>query len=157
MSRAAIAGDPAEDTTPDVATGATIEGVLALLDRAAILTAEDIEHRIVPVPEWGGAVRVRGMTGSERDSYDAESYRMGQAGAAAITDFRVRRVARCLVDADGKRLFTDADVVALGKKNGAVIDRLDDVVAELSGLGEAATKKASADLKVAPSVEAGSA
>ena len=39
------------------------------LNRAAILEAKDIPTETVPVPEWGGDVIVRGLTGDELDDY----------------------------------------------------------------------------------------
>lgn len=158
MSTRARAADADEATGAE--TGQT--DAVEFLGRAAILAAEDIKYRVVQVPEWGGPVRLRSMTGSERDAYDAESYQQRTAATvpgsvAGIADFRVRRVARSIVDAKGRRVFTDADIAALGAKNGEVIDRLDDVVAELSGLDAGANARAAAALKADPSDEAGSA
>jgi hypothetical protein len=134
----------------------TAEGVV-LLDRAAILAADDIKYEDIYVPEWGGTVRARSLTGTERDQYDAESYRAQQGKGEALADFRVRRVAKSLVDADGKRLFSDADLAVLGAKNGAVIDRLDDVVARLAGLAPDAVPEAITTLKGDPSGGSGTA
>ena len=38
-----------------------------LLSKEQILAAEDLPHKDVPVPEWKGTVRVRALTGFERD------------------------------------------------------------------------------------------
>lgn len=131
---------------------------MALLTRAAILAAEDIRFAYVEVPEWGGRVRVRSLTGTERDQYDAESWRASQVdGGSALANFRVRRVARAIVNENGDRVFADKDVAALGAKNGGVIDRIDDVVVELSGMSSDSRDKAKADLKVVPSEGSGSA
>lgn len=133
---------------------------MVLLSRAAILAVEDIQYEIIDVPEWGGPVRVRSLTGSERDQYDAESWNMthgGKDAQAALTDFRVRRVAKAIVDENGAPLFGAADVAALGRKNGAVIDRLDDVVTRLSGMDDKAVKAALEALKDAPSGGSGTA
>jgi hypothetical protein len=57
--------------------------------------------------------------------------------AVLIQDgMRAKLLVKCLVDEAGERLFTDQDAPALGAKNGAVIDRLYDVAARLSGLSE---------------------
>ena len=145
-------------TADEAVDGYETDGGGALLDRAAILGADDIAYETVAVPEWGGSVRIRGLTGSERDQYDAESFRLGQGkGGDSLADFRVRRVARGIVDEKGARVFSDADLKALGAKNGAVIDRLDDVVARLSGMQTAAVAEARADLKVVPSDGSGTA
>lgn len=131
------------------------------LGRDAILAALDIKYEYVDTPEWGGRVRVRSLTGSERDQYDGETYAAQQAAktqgrGTPLTDFRVRRVAKAIVDDDGRRVFSDKDVAALGQKNSAVIDRIDDVVVRLSGMGTASVEEAVADLKVVPSEGSGS-
>lgn len=133
---------------------------MALLTRDAILGADDIRYEYVDVPEWGGTVRVRSLTGSERDEYDAESWAMtngGKDAKGALTDFRVRRVARAIVDEDGAPLFSARDIAALGRKNGMVIDRLDDAISRLSGMDTEAVKAALEALKAAPSEGSGSA
>lgn len=134
-----------------------------LMTRAGILDAADVTYEYVPVPEWGGEgaeVRVRSMTGKERDAYDAESYRLQQANqtdaGAMLANFRARRVGRSVVDENGERLFSDKDIAALGEKNAAVIDRLDDAVSRLSGMDADAVKKAVEALKAGLSDGSGS-
>jgi hypothetical protein len=41
---------------------------LPMLSVAAILAAQDLPEEVVPVPEWGGTVKVRGLS---RATYDA--------------------------------------------------------------------------------------
>ena len=43
---------------------------MKLLSRDEILAASDLTKELVEVPEWGGSVYVRAMTGTERDSYE---------------------------------------------------------------------------------------
>lgn len=104
-----------------------------LLGKAAILEADDLAHEDVPVPEWGGTVRVRGLNGRERDSYEM---RMAVAHKNGETDVDIRAslVGRCMVDENGDRLFTDKELPQLARKSGAVLDRVFDVVARLSGI-----------------------
>ena len=42
-----------------------------LLTRDTMLSASDIEIELVEVPEWGGHVFVKGMSGTERDQFEA--------------------------------------------------------------------------------------
>ena len=44
---------------------------VVFLNREAILAAEDLPRELVEVPEWGGAVYVRALTGAERDQFEA--------------------------------------------------------------------------------------
>lgn len=109
-----------------------------LLSRDQILGAEDIGTEDVPVPEWGGTVRVRGLSGRERDAYEAAMVQISANGARRVTmdNIRAGLVARSVVDAEGNRLFSDEDVKALGEKSGAALDRVWDVARRLSGLSE---------------------
>ena len=86
----------------------------------SILAASDLNLLEVPVPEWGGSVYVRVMTVGERDAYELEWNRT----SGNIEDFRTKFIARCLADATGQRLFTDAEVAALAGKSAKVMNRL---------------------------------
>lgn len=143
---------------------------LVLLSREAIIAAADVAYETVDVPEWGGRVRLRSLTGTERDAYDAETWMQQQGGAAApgaapaagqtaaLANFRARRLVKAIVDGDGNRVFTDSpeDIAFIGSKNGAVIDRLDDVVIRLSGMKSDAVERATTDLKAVASDGSGS-
>ena len=43
----------------------------ALLTKEQMLAADDIKSERVEVPEWGGDVMVRGLTGTQRDAWEA--------------------------------------------------------------------------------------
>ena len=108
------------------------------LSKESILTATDLPTEEVEVPEWGGSVLVRGMTGRERDEFEASM--VGQRGGQEYRDYgnlRAKAVVKCVVGDDGERLFTDQDASALGEKSFAALERVYDVIARLSGLREA--------------------
>lgn len=106
---------------------------MTLLSKQQILDADDLPTRDVAVPEWGGDVRVRGLTGRERDAFEL---RMAVANKNGDTDVDMRAgiVGRCIVDENGERLFTDRELGRLAGKSGAALDRVFDVVRELSGM-----------------------
>lgn len=121
---------------------------MKFLSAEQILGANDREHEDVDVPEWGGTVRVIGLSAADRDAYEAAlaATTKGDATAMArLQNFRAKLVVKALVDADGKRLFSDADAKELGTKSGKVIDRLFDVVRRLSGMGKDALEQGKAD------------
>jgi len=110
---------------------------MALLSRDAILAADDHEYEVVPCPEWGGEVRLRSLTGAERDAYEQSLVQTrGKSREMNLRNARAKLVALCAVDENGNRLFTDQDVAALGRKNAKPLDRLFDVARRLSGLSE---------------------
>jgi len=107
------------------------------LTREAILGVSDLPTEDVPVPEWGGVVRVRTLTGAERDAFEGSIVeKRGKKMVVKSDNMRARLVALAVVDEDGNRLFTDADVIALGKKSGAALARVFQVAQHLSGLTE---------------------
>lgn len=89
-----------------------------LLDRDAILAADDLVTLRVAVPAWGGEVGIRTMSAAERDAIED-----------AVLDgdrlnLRARQLVHALVDAAGRRLFSDEEAGALGAKSAAVLDKL---------------------------------
>ena len=110
------------------------------LSRDAILIASDIQTEEVAVPEWGGKVIIRGMTGAQRDAYEDASLSMPdkkkQTRAFIYKDARARLVAWSVVDENGKRVFSDADIPRLSEKSAAALQRIFNVAMRLSGISE---------------------
>lgn len=109
-----------------------------LLSREEILKVDDRQTRTVEVPEWGGAVLVRALSGAERDRYE-QSLWEGKGANRRLnwTNARAKLVAMSVVDEEGKPLFTQRDVEALGAKSAAALDRIFAVAQELSGVSNA--------------------
>lgn len=127
---------------------------MALLSRDQIDAADDRQWEDVPVPEWGGEVRIVGMSGTARNAYQQELVVIGGDGkpkSVNLDDQLAKLLAKCIVDEDGKRLYNDREVRALGAKNGAVLERLAKVAKRLSGLGENAVEDAAGNSDAAPS------
>jgi hypothetical protein len=108
---------------------------MAFLSRADILKATATPREVVAVPALGGDVIVRGMTGVERDAFEASCFEgKGKRRDFNMRNLRAKLVAYCVVDDAGHRLFTDEDVIALGQVRADVIDRLFGVAQRLSGM-----------------------
>ena len=71
---------------------------IGLLSAAAILSAADLPHEDVAVPEWGGTVRIRTMTSGARDEYEQK---MLAAKGQPQRNVRAQLVALCAVDEAG--------------------------------------------------------
>ena len=134
---------------------------MAILSRAEILGADDITIVEVDVPEWGGTVRVRALTGAERDQYEESLIRWratkGQKVTAtvALGNARAKLVSLAVVDETGERLFSDRDVAALGEKSAAALERVFDVAAKLSGLQPADVAELTQSFESGPSGDSG--
>lgn len=113
---------------------------MGLLTKAAILSADDLKHEDVPVPEWGGEVRVRTMTGTQREDFGASL--MGDDGKSNMGTFRVKMVVCCVVGEDGEQLFTAEDVHLLSQKSGAALERVFAAASKLNGMGADGMEKA---------------
>lgn len=107
-----------------------------VLGRDAILAAPDLTTHRVEVPEWGGAVYVRGLTAAERDAFEASIVQVGADGSKQVAtgNIRARLVVLGCCDEAGERLFTDEDVAALGAKSAGALERLFDTIRHLSAM-----------------------
>jgi hypothetical protein len=114
------------------------KGRKAMLNRSQILEATDLGFEEMEVPEWGGSVRVRTMTGAERDAFESEIYEMkGESVKFNRENFRARLLVRTIADEKNDRLFSDADIAVLGKKSARVLDRLFAIAQKLNGISAA--------------------
>lgn len=105
-----------------------------LLSKADILGADDLKRERVSVPEWGGDVFVRTLTGSERDALEASFVDDKRGKAAAYQNLRARMCAWAICDESGASLFDESDVAALAKKSASALDRVFSVAQRLAGL-----------------------
>lgn len=98
------------------------------LSKAEILKADDTKVLKVSVPEWGGHVYVKNMSGTERDSFEASvvSGTPGNNGSGQVNLRNIRARLACLTvcDSKGVRLFADSEMLKLGEKSGAALDRV---------------------------------
>lgn len=106
-----------------------------MLTKDQIFSASDLPTEEVQVPEWGGSVFVRTMSGIERDGFEQGIVEARKSGTELV-NIRARLAVKVVCDSDGKRLFTDDDAAALGKKSGRALDRIFDVAQRLNGIGE---------------------
>lgn len=114
------------------------------LSAEQILDADDLAYEDVPVPEWGGTVRVRELPGTERDKFEAQF--VGKDGASVraegLEGFRARLAAAAIVDESGKQLFrSPAETKRLGEKSARALQRVCDVATRLSQMSEEDVKE----------------
>lgn len=94
----------------------------------------------VPCPELGdGYVAIiRGLSGTERDKYQASLLVQNKRGGSKVDmdNVSAKLVAKCLIHENGQRVFTDAEVGIVGAIRGDVLKRLYDAAARTSGISE---------------------
>lgn len=127
------------------------------LTKEAILAADDVQFEDVDVPEWGGKVRVRSLAGIERDALEASMIEgKGKNANVNLANLRAKLVARSIVDEDGKRVFEDQDIAALGRKSAAALNRVYEVAQRLSGITQEDVDELTKNSEAAPSEGSGS-
>ena len=102
--------------------------------RDSIIKADDLTTSTVTTDEWG-TVRIRTMTGAERDEFDAMIVRNKNAKQFHDpTEVRARLVVLCAIDESGARLFTEEDIPQLQQKAAKPLGAVADAIAALNGL-----------------------
>jgi len=81
------------------------------------------------------------MTGAMRDAWEQSLVAPGKK-EPDVTNIRAKLVCACVVGDDGRRLFTAADVQALGEKSAAALDRVAKVAQRLNLIHESAQEEA---------------
>ena len=110
---------------------------MPVLTKSQILEADDLVIEEVEVPEWGGSVLVKGMSGTDRDKFEAAIVNTkGQVNNVVVNmvNIRARLVASSIVDESGALLFDLKDITALGKKSAVALQRVFDKAKILSGI-----------------------
>ena len=100
-----------------------------ILNKQAILGADDLARETVYVKEWGGDVLVKGLSHGEM----AQAQTKARDGSQM--DLLIQVVIFGCIDEDGKHIFSQKDVKALMGKNQNPIVTLTNKIFELSGFG----------------------
>lgn len=107
------------------------------LSRDRLLSATTLPRESVAIPELDGTVIVQGLSGAQRDAFEASIFKQrGKTRELQMQNLRARLVALCVVDATGARVFQDEDAAALGQTRADILDRIFGVAQHLSGLRE---------------------
>ena len=116
------------------------------LTREQILAQRDhLVTRDIPVPEWGGDVRLRELTSRERTSVEMSlmTQKQGKNGMVqagvnydAYAILRAKVLSLSIVDEGNQRIFQPADIDALTELGSGPVERLFEVARALSGLSQ---------------------
>ena len=122
-----------------------------ILGRDDVLKADDLVKELVEVPEWGGSVYVKGMSGTERDAYESSIMEQrGNKREVNLSNFRAKLVAFSVCDEDGKLLFSQKDVAEIGKKSAAALQRVYDVATKMSAISKEDVEELTEELENSP-------
>lgn len=126
---------------------------MAYLNREQIQAAQDIGTETVSVPEWGGDVRIRGLSAKQRGLIVKRTTTVDKDGKVN-SDFNQMQLLVVLVgcvDEDGHRLFSEADAEWLREKSAKALFRVFKTIAALSGMDGEAEEAAAKNSESTPS------
>jgi len=107
------------------------------LTKEEILGADDIERVEVEVPQWGGTVLVQALTAQQRGVFSNQVVDQKKGGRTIrLQDIQVRLCAISMVDENGRRLFSDAEMHQLAKKSSAALQIVFEAAQRISGLSD---------------------
>ena len=108
---------------------------MRFLSKEQILERRPLPFEDVEIPEWGGTVRVRGLSAADGDKFLASLMRMnGQKVERDTSYYCAKLLALCLVNEKGDQLLSEGDVLILAQQSYIPVARLTDVAQRLSGL-----------------------
>ncbi len=104
-----------------------------------ILSADDLGHELVFVPEWNVKIEMRGLSGKQR----ADMKHKITDDKGLIDDSRLYReiAINCIYDPEtGQKVFDEKDGESIIVKSGNVLERLSRIALTLSGMIEGSLK-----------------
>jgi len=110
---------------------------MKVLTKADILNANDFATEAVEVKEWGGSVKLRTLSGKERDEFEARISKASKDGASIdIRGLKALLLSLTLIDAAGELLFDSAEADQLNTKSSKPLNQLFEVAQRMNGIGQ---------------------
>jgi|SRR5665213_1292476 len=106
---------------------------MATLKEQIIEAAGRNKGKTVAVKAWGVDAHIRVMSGTERDAFEAAIFTDGKMNKEK---FRSRLLVKTLADAEGKRVFDEADINQLSEMDSIELDRLYTLAAKTNALSK---------------------
>ena len=110
---------------------------MRFLTRDEILKIDDLKREAIDIPEWGGSICVRELTGAERSELFA-LWKQDESDEKQVQDSFAIIVATVRLTAcgeDGKPLFTADDILRIRNLNAKVLDKIYKEAAKMNGFG----------------------
>lgn len=109
------------------------------LSKDEILGAADQSFTELEISEWRGTIRIGNISAAEKGKYESGLFKFNADGTRTINEknlatLRTRLIVACVVDDEGKRVFTEKDIEALGEKSAAVIQDVFEACQEHNGM-----------------------
>lgn len=100
----------------------------------AILQSDDFRYEEIEVPEWGGSLRLKSLSGTERTAI----LKLLNQKKDTVDGVYEKVIIFCAVNAEGGKIFEDNQntLAILQAKDASVTQRIGMKALELSGLGQ---------------------
>ena len=128
---------------------------MALLTKEQISEADDRPTLELEIPEWGGHVLLRTLSGAQRDSFEAGIIDK-HGNATKLANLRARFAALVLVKEDGSPMYTVEQAAQLGTKSANALTRIWDKGREFNKMDADAIESAEENSEAAQSGSYGS-
>jgi len=102
-----------------------------LLNLDEIKKSQDVKISIVPMPEWGGDIKLKALNFCEQIHFEAERQKINND-----SDLILLLLGLCIVDDNNTRIFDDQSMDILKGKNASCLLRLFKACLELNSLDE---------------------
>ena len=106
-----------------------------IINRDQALKADDLRRDKVEIPEWGGDLYVREITGAESLVFDSWMAENKDNKKVLGVGWHPIMVMLCACDDKGKRIFQDDDLELLKGKNKVVISRIAEKAIKINKMG----------------------
>ena len=123
------------------------------LSKDDIFKADDLPTKDMDIPEWGGTLTVRTLTGAERDLFESAFVNQDKIDIRGI---KARLIQLTVMNGDGQPMFTKAYLQKINSKSASVIDRIFQVSQRLSGLTKEDVEELVGNSETAPTDASGS-
>lgn len=108
-----------------------------ILGRDQILNVKDIKTETIHVPEWDGDVKVKMLSGTEREEFESSLFDEKTGSVKTnMRNLRSRLISLCVVDDAGTRIFSDKDIEILSQKSARALDRVFKIAQSLNAIGQ---------------------
>ncbi len=99
---------------------------MALLNRQQFLSADDKRYKIIELPDLGGEVKIRSMSGE--DELEFEKFKVDKV----TSEWVFWAICRYCVDENNSPMFTEQDLEDIKKKSSASLKKIFEAILDLN-------------------------
>ena len=102
------------------------------LSKDQILNADDQKIEKVDVPEWGGEVCIKTMSGHQRDKYESDCIKASER--KDFVNMRAKLAVLTICDEEGNLVFDEKEINSLTRKSASALEKVFAASCKLNGI-----------------------